>query len=376
MTTATEETTAPATLLFVDDEPRVLTSMRVTFQRDYEVHTASSAQAALELLREQAVDVVVSDQRMPGMTGVELLNEVKELAPETMRILLTGYADLAAIESAINEGEVFRYLMKPCPLSELREAVALAVSAVREREEVAHSAQAAAGTAEDDSAEGDVAKNEGNQTVIDQLPPGAASEAAAEAAKAAGPARTDAPTAHATSDAEPADTPVELLVLSRDDALLSGIRDAVDATYRVHHARDVDEAVSCLAEHPVGVLITDVAIDEESVSALTSELKRHVPELVTIVASDRQDAHMLINLINHGQIFRFLLKPPSIGQCRIWLSSAVKRHAHLVADPSATRRYRVAERQPEAGEARLFGNLMSRAQRLRNRLLGVQRSTA
>jgi len=366
MTTANENPTAPATLLFVDDEPRVLTSMRVTFQRDYEVHTASSAQAALELLRERAVDVVVSDQRMPGMTGVELLNEVKELAPDTMRILLTGYADLAAIESAINEGEVFRYLMKPCPLSELREAVALAVSAVRERDEHGPVASDAAGR------DPDAARAEARPETGEQAGEQAGAAATADAADLV----TGAAAGSAADGTASSGTPVELLVLSRDDALLTGVRDAVDATYRVHHARDVDEAVRCLAEHPVGVLITDVAIDEQSVSALTSELKRHVPELVTIVASDRQDAHMLINLINHGQIFRFLLKPPSIGQCRIWLSSAVKRHAHLVADPSATRRYRVAEREPGSGEGRLLGSLVSRAQRLRNRLLGVQRSTA
>ena len=63
---------------------------------------------------------------MPGMTGVEVLKQVKKLAPNAMRILLTGYADLQAIEASINEGEVFRYLTKPCPSDELKEAVSLA----------------------------------------------------------------------------------------------------------------------------------------------------------------------------------------------------------------------------------------------------------
>ncbi|MCX7063478.1 MAG: response regulator, partial [Proteobacteria bacterium] len=114
------------TLLFVDDERRVLTSMRAMFRREYDVLLANSGQEAIDLLRDQRVDVIVSDQRMPGMTGVEVLKAVKHLAPNAMRILLTGYADLKAIEASINEGEVFRYLTKPCPSEELKEAIGLA----------------------------------------------------------------------------------------------------------------------------------------------------------------------------------------------------------------------------------------------------------
>ncbi len=105
---------------------RVLTSMRAMFRRDYEVLLANSGQEAIDLLRDHTVDVIVSDQRMPGMTGVEVLKAVKLLAPNAMRILLTGYADLKAIEASINEGEVFRYLTKPCPSEELKEAIGLA----------------------------------------------------------------------------------------------------------------------------------------------------------------------------------------------------------------------------------------------------------
>ncbi|MDZ7824784.1 MAG: response regulator [Gammaproteobacteria bacterium] len=108
---------AQARILFVDDEQRVLAAMRAMFRRDYEVHIANSGAEALEILREHAIDVVVSDQRMPEMTGVEVLKEARQIAPSAMRILLTGYADLAAIEDAINDSEVFRYLMKPCPAS-------------------------------------------------------------------------------------------------------------------------------------------------------------------------------------------------------------------------------------------------------------------
>src|SRR5512139_284956 len=125
------------TVLFVDDERRVLTSMRAMFRRDYEVLLANSGQEAIDLLRDHTVDVIVSDQRMPGMTGVEVLKAVKRLAPNAMRILLTGYADLKAIEASINEGEVFRYLTKPCPSEELKEAIGLAADIAANGEQVA-----------------------------------------------------------------------------------------------------------------------------------------------------------------------------------------------------------------------------------------------
>ena len=77
-------------ILFIDDEPRVLKSMRAMFRKDYDVHLANSGQEALDIIAQQNIRVVVSDQRMPEMTGVEVLTEIKNRSPETVRILLTG----------------------------------------------------------------------------------------------------------------------------------------------------------------------------------------------------------------------------------------------------------------------------------------------
>ena len=120
-----------ANLLFVDDEKRVLTSMRAMFRRAYNVSLANSGLEALEVLERKTIDVIVSDQRMPGMTGVEVLKTFKDNAPDAMRILLTGYADQEAIAASINEGEVFRYLTKPCPPDLLKQTIVLAVEAVK-----------------------------------------------------------------------------------------------------------------------------------------------------------------------------------------------------------------------------------------------------
>lgn len=114
-------------VLFVDDEQRVLNSMRALFRRDYEVFVTTSGAEAIEIMREHAIEVIVADQRMPEMTGVEVLGASKEVSPNTVRILLTGYADLDAIEGSINIGEVFRFLSKPCPPSHLKETIRLAI---------------------------------------------------------------------------------------------------------------------------------------------------------------------------------------------------------------------------------------------------------
>lgn len=113
-------------LLFVDDEQRVLNSMRIMFKRQFELFLASNGAEALEIVKHKDIDVIVADHRMPQMTGVEVLTQVRSISPRTVRILLTGYADLDAVEGSINEGEVFRFLTKPCAPETLRETIALA----------------------------------------------------------------------------------------------------------------------------------------------------------------------------------------------------------------------------------------------------------
>src|SRR5688572_28948141 len=119
-------------LLFVDDEQRVLNSMRIMFRRQFELFLASHGAEALDIVRDKDIDVIVADHRMPKMTGVEVLSKVRAMSPRTVRILLTGYADLDAVEGSINESEVFRFLTKPCAPQQLRETIELAAKLARE----------------------------------------------------------------------------------------------------------------------------------------------------------------------------------------------------------------------------------------------------
>ncbi len=107
-------TPSAGSVLCVDDEPNILASLRRLLRgAGFTVHTADSAQAALDLLQTEAVDVVVSDMRMPDMNGAQFLEQVRTRWPQTMRVLLTGQADVASIMDAINSGQIFRYITKP-----------------------------------------------------------------------------------------------------------------------------------------------------------------------------------------------------------------------------------------------------------------------
>jgi type II secretory ATPase GspE/PulE/Tfp pilus assembly ATPase PilB-like protein/DNA-binding NarL/FixJ family response regulator len=115
-------------VLLVDDEPGVVKALtRVFRQENYEVVAAGNAAEALEQLKTKPVEVVISDYMMPGMNGAELLKKIKALYPETIRIMLTGHADTGAVMGAINEGAVYKFILKPWNDDDLRVTVALAL---------------------------------------------------------------------------------------------------------------------------------------------------------------------------------------------------------------------------------------------------------
>jgi response regulator RpfG family c-di-GMP phosphodiesterase len=111
-------------LLVVDDEPEVCDSVFHLLRRHYNVLRASSAAEAIELMAKNEIHIIMTDQRMPDVTGVEMLQNVKTKYPEAIRMLFTGYADIQSVIAAINQGHVYRYLSKPWQPEELEAAVA------------------------------------------------------------------------------------------------------------------------------------------------------------------------------------------------------------------------------------------------------------
>jgi len=107
------------TLLIVDDEVDVLESLRHQFHRKYQVVTSSSGPEAIEIVKEHDVQLILTDQRMPGMSGDVFLQRARALRPDAIRMLFTGYADIQGVISAVNEGQIFRYILKPWDSFEL-----------------------------------------------------------------------------------------------------------------------------------------------------------------------------------------------------------------------------------------------------------------
>ncbi|MCK4622767.1 MAG: Flp pilus assembly complex ATPase component TadA [Desulfuromonadales bacterium] len=116
------------TLLFVDDEPSVLKALqRIFIDENYRILTTDNPEQALAILAQDKIHLIISDHRMPGMTGAELLKQIKEKYPEVIRIMLTGFADIQSVMGAVNEGAVYKFITKPWNDEDLRLTVSLAL---------------------------------------------------------------------------------------------------------------------------------------------------------------------------------------------------------------------------------------------------------
>ncbi|MFH1687058.1 MAG: response regulator [bacterium] len=117
------------TVLLVDDEPNILHALKRLFRGDsFDVITTTEASEALEIVRSRPVQLLISDNLMPGMTGVELIQKVKECSPDTVRIILSGQSDMESVVKAVNEGEAYRFVLKPWNDIDLQVTVHLALA--------------------------------------------------------------------------------------------------------------------------------------------------------------------------------------------------------------------------------------------------------
>jgi len=295
-------TPARPRLLFVDDESRILMSLKAIFRADYDVTTAEGGAAALEILKKERFEVIVSDQRMPGITGVEVLRTAREVQPQAVRMLLTGYSDLNAIIASINEGEIFRFIPKPWVNGELRETMAAAVRAAS----VEH------------------------VQLPPEPPPGPAQNAVYRE--------------------------VGVLVLDDDPQTGAALRAALGGEREVHAAATIDAALEILGQQKIGVIFTELAIAGQGVGPLLGALRQHHPALVVIAFTGRADASHSISLINHGQVFRLLQKPVASSVLRGTANIASRRHEMLRQHPDQAQRV-VADTAPMLQAAERTGLL-------------------
>ncbi|MEM9917615.1 MAG: response regulator [Bacteroidota bacterium] len=119
----------PYDILYVDDEQDNLLAFKAVFRRTFNVHTALSAKEAIELLKEQSIDLILSDQRMPQMTGIEFFEHIMDDYPNIVRMVVTGYSEMDVITNALDKGNIAHYLTKPWDVDELKDVISHALEA-------------------------------------------------------------------------------------------------------------------------------------------------------------------------------------------------------------------------------------------------------
>ena len=308
----------PATVMFVDDDARVLRSLKALFRGHYKVITVDDGKDALEISKQERVHVVVSDQRMPNMLGVELLAQLKDISPNTMRLLLTGYSDVPAVLDSINKGEVFRYVTKPWEVDDITQVV-------EEAAQISYKLFNAD-------------KNPTN-TFINRE--------------------------------EPAPKGQHILVFEPAQDILAFIESMFGKTHSIHYANNIDRALEFFIDHPIALVITyiDDSSNNEQAEFL-KQIKQNYPLATTIAVMSQVDAQIAINLINQGQIYRYLPMPISPGRMSLSVRSALNYHNKMSSNPALMSRHQVAQpKKISAVSTAVESGFLSRVSVLRKRLV-------
>ena len=294
-------------ILIVDDESRIIRTLGRLMRPHYQTFLANSGKEALDILRNNRIHVIISDQRMPEMTGVELLSKVKQLSPNTTRVLLTGYSDLSAVVNSVNEGEIFRYITKPWNNDELFKTVKQAA---------------------------DISLKLFDVKVV----PENKSE---------------------TSDDNKTST---ILTLDSSASLKPTLEGVIGRKAQIVSVISPIDAMDYLASHNVNIVITNSSDNLKEDLAFVKVTKANYPQILSVVITEEADSHRVIGLINEGQIYRYLIKPVNLGLLKIYLLSALRYQKKLLLQPELAIRHQVAEIQDEEGRklgASLFQRLRS-----------------
>ena len=291
-------------IAFIDDEPRILRSLKMHFRQSHDVFTTTDATELMKYVSEHEVQVVISDQRMPDKTGTEVLRDVKEASPNTIRILLTGYADLNAVIDLVNEGEIYRYITKPWQNDELKKVVNKATEIAQQTQDIAHETEQ----------ENDIENQSVSSTSVKR----------------------------------------NVLVLDDNEDVYQQMKSYFKNTYTVSWASNLEQAAKLLQKKSFGVTITDATLNQENITPIVYALKNIQPDLMVIMLTEFKDAHMVIDLINKGQVYRCLPRPTNFTMMSLSLDRAFQHHERLVQQPILAARHHV-EDVPET-ETSLFSD--------------------
>ncbi len=295
-------------VLLLHSEQSTLDNLSSGFSDRYTVHCATSGSDALNTLGETPINVIVSAQDLPGMSGLEALREAKKRSPDTVGILLAGNAD-DGLEALVGDKEVFQVVRGNVTGDMIAKLVDDATRQMRLMA-LAESANDTAANVDEPSEHIVMETSENGATIISdgtgqmpKLDPKKVSAAAAVGARS-----------------------VDVLVLTKDQEFLATIKDSARGIHNIHYATTLAQADDSIRKHKVGVAVVDAAMVGDKVEQLTQHLRKGSARLVSIVAGRRDDGEMLMDLINRGKVYRFLLKPVSPGRARLAVEASVKHH--------------------------------------------------
>ena len=280
-------------IAFIDDEPRILRSLKMHFRQSHDVFITTDASELMRYVSEHNVQVVISDQRMPDKQGTEVLRDIKAASPNTLRILLTGYADLNAVIDSVNEGEIYRYITKPWQNDELKQIINKATEIAQQTQEIPqHTLQ-----------DNEIQKISDSSTASKR----------------------------------------NILVLDDDESVYQQIKSHFKSAYTVSWASNLEQAAKLLQKKRFGVTITDSTLNKENITPIVYALKNIQPDLMVVMLTEFKDAHMVIDLINKGQVYRCLTRPTNFSIMSISLDRAFDHHERLVEQPILAARHHVEE---------------------------------
>ncbi|MCJ7838760.1 MAG: response regulator, partial [Burkholderiales bacterium] len=300
-----------ARMLVVDDEERILSALKSMFRARYHVFATTDGNKALEFMKKYHMHVVVSDQRMPIMPGAELLRRAREISPASVRILLTGYSDLASIVGSVNDGQVYRFISKPWNNEELQQTVAEAV------------------------------------TIALEL-------ADAKSAPVDLPQKMDA----------------GVLVIDNDQEIFRFTKELVGGRCPVLYANGVESALSAMQAQEIALVVAEVEASREDLTGMLKLMKQVNPQILSIVLTDASDANLVIRLINEAQIFRFLNKPVNVKQLKQHVESALLRYLEFRQTPQLLQQHRVQE-SAEVSDSSVGKTILASLAQLRGRWFGA-----
>jgi len=329
-------------VLLLHSQQSTLDALSAGIGDRYAVHLATSGTEALNTLGATPIHVIISAQDLPGMSGLEALREAKKRSPDTIGILLAGNNPEDGLEALVGDKEVFQIVRGSVTPEALQNLIDAATKRVRMLT-ISESANDQAANVDEPVGEHIVMETSENGTTIISDGTGRF------------PAMRSRPV-HIAPHAGGRD--VDVMVLTQDEDFLETIRDSSHEAHTVHHANTPAQAEAIVRDHKVGVLVTDAAMVGSNIELVTERLRKDRPRLVAVVAGRRDDGELLMDLINRGQVYRFLLKPVSPGRARLAIEASVKRHLEA-ADSAFTGKPRAEavapkdERKPAAKVARI-----------------------